>query len=407
MFKNIYSSMMMAFESLGHNKTRSFLTMLGIIIGVGAVITMTAIGAGAKKAVADQISSLGTNVLTVFPGASFGGGISFGAGTSNKLTENDANALRRSQLITAVAPIATASAQVVAANSNWSTRVNGTSPDYITVRNWGLTYGSNFSMNDLAHEANVCILGKTVADNLFPNGNNPVGQTIRIRKLPFKVLGVMEAKGFNSFGVDQDDIILAPLTTVQKKILGITWLNTIIASAVTAEETPAAIAEVTQTIRQQHKLLPSEAEDFNVRSQMDLAQAAEQNSNTITSLLRNAAIISLLVGGIGIMNIMLVTVTERTREIGIRKSLGAKRMDILVQFLTEAMTLSLLGGLVGLILGYGASAFISANNGWTMSISVVATALSFGAAAAIGMFFGYYPAQKAAKLNPVEALRYE
>jgi putative ABC transport system permease protein len=407
MFKNIYSSMMMAFESLGHNKTRSFLTMLGIIIGVGAVITMTAIGAGAKKAVADQISSLGTNVLTVFPGASFGGGISFGAGTSNKLTENDANALRRSQLITAVAPIATASAQVVAANSNWSTRVNGTSPDYITVRNWGLTYGSNFSMNDLAHEANVCILGKTVADNLFPNGNNPVGQTIRIRKLPFKVLGVMEAKGFNSFGVDQDDIILAPLTTVQKKILGITWLNTIIASAVTAEETPAAIAEVTQTIRQQHKLLPSEAEDFNVRSQMDLAQAAEQNSNTITSLLRNAAIISLLVGGIGIMNIMLVTVTERTREIGIRKSLGAKRMDILVQFLTEAMTLSLLGGLVGLVLGYGASAFISANNGWTMSISVVATALSFGAAAAIGMFFGYYPAQKAAKLNPVEALRYE
>ncbi|HET9136184.1 MAG TPA: ABC transporter permease [Candidatus Kapabacteria bacterium] len=407
MLKNIYSSMMMAFESLGHNKTRSFLTMLGIIIGVGAVITMTAIGSGAKKAVADQISSLGTNVLTIFPGASFGGGISFGAGTSNKLTENDANALRRSSLITAVAPIATASAQVVAANSNWSTRVNGTSPDYITVRNWGLTYGSNFSTNDVVHEANVCILGKTVADNLFPNGNNPVGQTIRIRKLPFKVLGVMEAKGFNSFGVDQDDIILAPLTTVQKKILGITWLNTIIASAITAEETPAAIAEVTQTIRQQHKLLPSEAEDFNVRSQMDLAQAAEQNSNTITSLLRNAAIISLLVGGIGIMNIMLVTVTERTREIGIRKSLGAKKMDILVQFLTEAMTLSLLGGLVGLLLGYGASAFISANNGWTMSISVVATALSFGAAALIGMFFGYYPAQKAAKLNPVEALRYE
>lgn len=398
---------MMAFESLGHNKTRSFLTMLGIIIGVGAVITMTAIGAGAKKAVADQISSLGTNVLTVFPGASFGGGISFGAGTSNKLTETDANALRRSPLITAVAPIATASAQVVAANLNWSTRVNGTSPDYVLVRNWGLLYGSNFSTSDLVHEANVCILGKTVADNLFPSGENPVGQTIRIRKLPFKVLGVMEAKGFNSFGVDQDDIILAPLTTVQKKILGITWLNTIIASAITAQETPAAIVEVTQTIRQQHKLLPSEPEDFNVRSQMDLAAAAEQNSNTITSLLRNAAIISLLVGGIGIMNIMLVTVTERTREIGIRKSLGAKKMDILVQFLTEAMTLSLLGGLVGLILGYGASAFISANNGWTMSISLVATGLSFGAAAIIGVFFGYYPAQKAAKLNPVEALRYE
>lgn len=407
MFKNFFSSLSMAFESLVNNKVRAVLTMLGIIIGVAAVITMTAIGQGAKKAVTDQIASLGTNVLTVFPGSTFGGGVSFGAGTSNKLVETDADAIRRSSLITAVAPIATASAQIVAGGQNWSTRVNGTNPDYVIVRNWRLTDGSNFTANDLMHQSNVCLLGKTVADNLFPDGRSPVGATIRIKKLPFKVIGVMEGKGFNSFGIDQDDIILAPLTTVQKKILGITWLNTIVASASSAEETQAAIQEVTQTIRTQHKLLPSEADDFNVRSQLDLAAAADQNANTLTSLLRNAAIISLLVGGIGIMNIMLVTVTERTREIGIRKSLGAKRADILIQFLTEAMTLSLVGGILGLGVGYAMSAIISASNGWTLTISPLATGLAFGAAALVGVFFGYYPAQKAAKLNPVDALRYE
>ncbi|HYM21530.1 MAG TPA: ABC transporter permease [Candidatus Kapabacteria bacterium] len=407
MFSNIFSSITMAFESLGHNKVRAFLTMLGIIIGVAAVITMTAIGQGAKKAVNDQIASLGTNVLTVFPGASFGGGISFGAGTSNKLTQIDADAMRRSPLITAVAPIATASSQIIAKDANWSTRVNGTTPDYIEVRAWGLIDGSNFTTGDVKHETNVCILGKSVADQLFRNGDNAIGQTIRIRHLPFKVIAVLVPKGFNSFGLDQDDIILAPLTTVQKKLLGITWLNTIIASATSSDETPAAIQDVSQTIRAQHRLLPSEPDDFNVRSQLDLAAAADQNANTLTSLLRNAAIISLLVGGIGIMNIMLVTVTERTREIGIRKSLGAKNVNIMVQFLTEAMTLSLVGGVIGVFLGYAMSAFISASNGWTLAISPVATGLSFGAAALVGVFFGFYPAQKAARLNPVEALRYE
>ncbi len=407
MLKNFFSSVSMAFESLVNNKVRAVLTMLGIIIGVAAVITMTAIGQGAKKAVTDQIASLGTNLLSIYPGATGGGGVSFGAGTSNKLTEADANAMSHSPLIIAVAPIATASAQIVASGQNWSTRVNGTSPDYLTVKNWKIIDGSNFSINDLKHETNVCLLGKTVTDNLFPDGRSPVGSIIRIRKLPFTVMGVLEAKGVNSFGTDQDDIILAPLTTVQKKILGISWLNAIISSARSSEETQAAIQEVTQAIRTQHKLLPSEADDFTVRSQLDLAAAADQNANTLTSLLRNAAIISLLVGGIGIMNIMLVTVTERTREIGIRKSLGAKRSDILIQFLTEAMTLSLIGGILGLGVGYAMSAIISASNGWTLSISPLATGLAFGAAALVGVFFGYYPAQKAAKLNPVDALRYE
>lgn len=407
MLKNSLSAISMAFESLTHNRIRAFLTMLGIIIGVAAVITMTAIGNGAKQAVNDQIASLGTNVMTVYPSSSFGGGVNLGGGTSNRLTEIDANAMRNVDLITHVAPVVTASSQIVAGNNNWSTRVNGTTEDYLIVRNWGLTEGSNLSVNDQKHEANVCILGATVAKQLFPNGEDPVGQTIRIRKLPFKVIGVMVSKGFNSFGLDQDDIILAPLTTVQKKLLGTTWLNVIIASAVTAEQSDQAIEEATQAIRTQHKLLPSEGNDFIVRSQIDLAAAADQNAETLTSLLRNAAIISLLVGGIGIMNIMLVTVTERTREIGIRKSLGAKNIDIMVQFLTEALTLSLVGGVLGLAVGYGMSAFISYNNGWTLTISPVATGLSFGAAALVGVFFGFYPARKASRLNPVDALRYE
>jgi len=394
-------------ESLLANKVRAMLTMLGIIIGVGAVITMTAIGQGAKKAVNDQIVSMGTNVLTVYPGASFAGGASFGAGSSNKLTEDDAKAVKRSNLLTAVAPVASTQVQAIAGNLNWSTRITGTSPEYLNVRNWRLTAGSNFTESDVRAGSKVCILGASVVKNLFPDGNSPVGTTIRIKKLPFIVLGVLEEKGTNSFGTDQDDIILAPVSTVMKKITGTTFINAIIASAITPEATFPATDEITEIVRTSHRLGQSEDNDFQVRSQTELAASADESSNTMTSLLRNAAIISLLVGGIGIMNIMLVTVTERTREIGIRKALGAKRTNILTQFLVEAMVLSLVGGILGVSLGYGASALISSSNGWTLFVSPLATALSFAAAAAVGVFFGFYPAQKAARLDPIESLRYE
>jgi putative ABC transport system permease protein len=407
MITTFVSSFVMAIQSLIANKVRAALTMLGIIIGVAAVITMTAIGSGAKKAVSDQIQSMGTNVITVYPGATFMGGASGGAGSANKLTLDDVKAMQKSTLLTAVAPIVSTSAQVVAGNMNWSTRVNGTTDAYLEVRNWKVTSGEFFTDTDIRSSKKVCVLGTTVVKSLFTDGRDPVGASIRIKQLPFTVIGVLEEKGTNSFGTDQDDIILAPVSTVAKKIKGDQYVNTIIASAISADATDAVVEEVTVSLRQTHKLQPADDNDFQVRSQTELAASSEASSNTMTSLLRNAAIISLLVGGIGIMNIMLVTVTERTREIGIRKSLGAKRSNIMIQFLTEAMALSLIGGSIGIALGYGASAWISSNNGWTLFISPVATALSFAAAAFVGVFFGYYPARKASRMDPIEALRYE
>ncbi|MDP4199643.1 MAG: ABC transporter permease [Bacteroidota bacterium] len=403
----LLSSIVMAFQSLASNKVRAALTMLGIIIGVGAVITMTAIGQGASQAVQNQINSMGTNALLIFPGAVNVGGISSGTGGSQRLTEDDANALKKSEWLAAVAPTVGTSVQVVAADANWSTRITGTTPDYFRVRNWPVVSGSEFTDADAKSGTKVCILGKTVVTNLFGEAVDPVGQTIRIKHEPFTVVGVLQEKGSNSFGQDQDDIIIAPFATVQRKLMGITWANNIMASSITAESSAAASADATQILRQQHKLLPNDDNDFQIRSQVELAAAAEQSTATMTNLLTAAAVISLLVGGIGIMNIMLVSVTERTREIGIRKSIGAKFTNILFQFLTEAITLSLVGGVIGVVLGYIASSFVSSSNGWILVISPQAVGISFGAAAFVGIFFGWYPARKAARLNPIEALRYE
>jgi putative ABC transport system permease protein len=407
MLTQLASSIVMAFQSLASNKVRAALTMLGIIIGVGSVITMTAIGEGASQAVASQINSMGTNALLIFPGATNTGGISSGAGGSQHLTEDDANALKKSTWLTSVAPTVGTSVQIVAGNSNWATRITGTTPDYITIRNWPVISGSNFTDADAKTGTKVCILGKTVVTNLFGPGVDPVGQTVRIKHEPFTVIGVLGEKGSNSFGQDQDDIILAPLATVQKKLMGIAWVNNIMASAISSDASVPASQDVTAILRQQHKLLPSDDNDFQIRSQVELAAAAEQSTATMTSLLTAAAVISLLVGGIGIMNIMLVSVTERTREIGIRKSIGAKFANILFQFLTEAITLSLVGGIIGVLLGYIASSIVASQNGWILVISPQAVAMSFGAAAFVGIFFGWYPARKAARLNPIEALRYE
>ncbi len=297
--------------------------------------------------------------------------------------------------------------QAIAGNENWATRITGTTPEWILIRNWPIVSGSNFTDADARTGTKVCLIGKTVATNLFGEGVDPVGQSIRIKQEPFNVIGLLQEKGSNSYGQDQDDLIVAPFATVQKKLMGITWCNSIMASSISAEATNPATQDVTDILRQQHKLLPSDDNDFQIRSEVELAQAAEQSTATMTNLLQAAAIISLLVGGIGIMNIMLVSVTERTREIGIRKSIGAKQANIMFQFLTEAITLSLVGGIIGVILGYIASSFVSKANGWTLLISPSAVGISFAAASLVGIFFGWYPARKAARLNPIEALRYE
>ena len=397
----------MAFQSLASNKVRAALTMLGIIIGVGAVITMTAIGQGASQSVANQINAMGTNALMIFPGATHFGGISSGIGGSIRLTEADAKALKKSTWLIAVSPIVNTGAQIVAGGNNWATHIIGATPDYFIIRNWPIVSGSAFTNADARIGTKVCVIGKTVATNLFGEGVDPVGKMIRIKNEPFTVVGLLEEKGANAFGQDQDDIVIAPFATVQKRLLGITWVNMIEASSITAEATVPATQDITAILRQRHKLLPSDPNDFQIHSQVEIEQAAQQSTATMTNLLSAAAIISLLVGGIGIMNIMLVSVTERTREIGIRKSIGAKQMNILLQFLTEAITLSLLGGIIGVILGYIASSFVSKSNGWVLVISPQAVILSFAAASFVGIFFGWYPARKAARLNPIEALRYE
>jgi putative ABC transport system permease protein len=396
-----------AYRALTRNKMRSSLTMLGIIIGVGAVIAMVAIGQGAKKMIDAQVSSLGDNLLTVFSGSHFGGGVRSGAGTITNLTDEDAKIiLENCPAVSRVSPRVRTSAQVVAGNLNWATSVEGYGPDFIYIRSWPVTSGSFFTDQDVRGATKVCVLGKTVVDELF-TGQNPVGEIIRIQKLPFRVVGVLSAKGQNAFGRDEDDLVIVPYTTAQKKLMGITHVQSIMVSAIDRSLIDLAEQQITQLLRQRHKVPPGEEDDFRVRSQLDIASVAGSTSKIMTILLAAIASVSLIVGGIGIMNIMLVSVTERTREVGLRMAVGAKGRDILVQFLVESVVLCLAGGLIGILIGIASSKVISGVLNWPTFVSIPAVALAFFFAAFVGIFFGFYPARKASLLDPIEALRYE
>ncbi len=396
-----------AFRALQRNKMRSFLTMLGIIIGVAAVIAMLAIGQGAQFSVEQQISALGTNVLIILPGAQQSAGVHMGAGSVTTLTEDDALAIQREcPSVALVSPGTRAGGQVIAGNLNWATGIEGTGPDYLEIRKWTVEYGDFYTDQDIKSASKVCVLGKTVADNLFPE-QSPVGQNVRIRNVPFKVIAVLAKKGQNAMGQDQDDVILAPYTTVARRLTWYPYLRQILVSAVSPANISVAQKQITELLRMRHKLVTNDADDFTIRNQADLATAATATTDILTILLASIASVSLLVGGIGIMNIMLVSVTERTREIGIRMSVGARSRDILTQFLVEALVLSLLGGITGILLGVVGSSVISGLAKWPTIITTFSIVLSFGFSIAIGVFFGFYPARKAAMLNPIDALRYE
>jgi putative ABC transport system permease protein len=392
-----------ALRALRVHKLRSLLTMLGIIIGVGAVVAMLSVGQGATMQVQQRIASLGSNVLQVFSGSATTGGARGGAGSNTRsLTLDDANAIAPAcPDVVAVAPIASRGAQIVYGNQNWSTNVTGTTPDYLTVRSWDISEGNMFTDDDVNAGTKVCVLGQALVDNLFSD-EDPIGAIIRIRNIPFTVVGVLAVKGS-----DQDDIILMPVTAAQRRLTGNSWLNRIMVQAVSQKRGAAAQEEVTQLLRIRHEIRTDADDDFSVRNMADIASAVQQSSRILTLLLASIASVSLLVGGIGIMNIMLVSVTERTREIGIRMAVGAKGRDVLLQFLVEAVVTSLLGGIVGILFGIGVSQLIGWLAKWNTPLVPGAILLAFIFSAVVGIFFGYYPARRAASLDPIEALRYE
>jgi putative ABC transport system permease protein len=397
-----------AFSALKRNKLRAFLTMLGIIIGVASVIAMIAIGQGSKKSIQDQISSMGSNMVFVMPFSQFRGGVQMGNSSSQSLTLKNVEALKNeSTAISAISPEVRAGGQAVFGHENWPTTCYGGDKDYLSIKKFEITGGRYFNEKEIQSYAKVCLIGKTVITNLFGKNADPIGQTIRFRKIPLKVIGVLAEKGQNSFGQDQDDLLIAPYTTVQKRVLAITWIQAIFTSAKSEAATQDAINQITDIMRKEHKLKPADQNDFTVMSQSDLIKTFTSISDILTVLLGAIAGISLLVGGIGIMNIMYVSVTERTKEIGLRMSIGGRELDILMQFLIEAILLSVIGGVIGILLGIGATNGISTIMGWPVLISIKSIVLSFLVCAAIGIFFGYYPARKAAKLNPIDAIRYE
>jgi len=397
-----------AFKALGRNKMRTALTMLGMIIGVSAVITLVAMGNGATSMIEDQIKGAGTNMITVNAGNFSQGGVRGGSGTSSTLTPEDADAIRKEVAgIQYLAAGISMQAQVVAGNQNWFTRIQGTDVDLPMIRAWPTQVGSFFSSQDVSGAAKVAVLGKSVNETLFGVDADPVGQVIRIKNQPFKVVGVMAAKGQSGMGPDMDDQILTPYTTVMKKLTGSTNIREVLVSAAVAEQTSAVADSIAILLRTRHKLSPGQDDDFFVRTAQEIADIRSAAMGTMTTLLAGIAGVSLIVGGIGIMNIMLVSVTERTREIGLRMAIGAKGRDVLLQFLVEAIALSLVGGGIGIALGFGLAEGLSRWQGWPAKVPPNAVAMAFGFAAATGVFFGFYPARKAARLDPIDALRFE
>ncbi len=409
---NIAASVQIALRALRVNKLRSALTMLGIIIGVSAVIAMMAVGAGARERIAEQIRSIGSNVIIILSGSTTSGGIRIGSGSILTLTEDDATAIAREvAAVEAAAPTMRGTGQVVFGNQNWSTVIQGATPEYLVVREWPVVAGRDIMPQDVDGAVKVVLLGQTVAANLFGD-SDPVGEIIRIKKVPFTVVGVLAAKGQSAWGQDQDDIVVIPLSTAKRKVLGVSQANprsvgAILIRAWEPEGIPVAVEQITALLRQRHRLQPAQEDDFTVRNLSEVFAAQEESARTMSLLLGAIASVSLLVGGIGIMNIMLVSVTERTREIGIRMAVGARERDILTQFLIEAVTLALIGGIVGIALGVGGSALLSFLAQWETLIAPQAILLAFFFSTAVGVFFGYYPARKAASLDPIEALRYE
>jgi putative ABC transport system permease protein len=403
-------SLRIAVRALRVNKMRALLTMLGIIIGIAAVIAMVAIGAGASKVISDQIASMGSNLLLVLPGSTTSGGLRTGSGGTPTLTYDDAKAIKAEcPSVSEVAPTVRGTAQIVYGNQNWSTIVLGTTPEMLTVREWPLLSGRNLTQSDVDGATKNCLVGQTVAENLFGEAD-PIGKIIRIRKVPFNVVGVLDRKGRSAQGTDQDDVIFIPLITAQRKVFGSQFPNTIGAMMIQArdaESLKSAEEEVTALLIQRHRIGPNKEQDFSIRNLSEIMAVSAQSSKVMSLLLGAVASISLIVGGIGIMNIMLVSVTERTREIGIRMAIGAKEGDILLQFLTEAVLLTTLGGVAGILLGVASAVAVSSLAGWPTLISFKSILIAVVFSAAVGVFFGFYPARKAASLNPIDALRYE
>jgi putative ABC transport system permease protein len=404
--QRLWNITVVGLKAISRNKLRSILTMLGIVIGVGCVIAVVAIGNGATKSVENTINSLGTNYIMLFPGASTSGGARMFTGSST-LTPEDADAIKNEcPAVAYVSPMVRTAAQVVAGELNWGTSIQGVGVEYPLIRSWNVDQGTFFTDADVKASSKVCVLGATVVDNLFPN-DAAVGQIVRIKNVPFKVVGVLERKGGNMMGQDQDDTIIVPYTTAMKRLSGKTRIDMLNISAVAADQVQEAQNEIDALLRQRHRIPPNGDADFQMRSQEEIAQAQAAQMGILRTLLLSIAAISLLVGGIGIMNIMLVSVTERTREIGIRMAIGAKGRHVLLQFLFEAVTLAIVGGLIGVVLGVVASEAVGKYLQWPIVVTPESVALSFGVAAIVGIFFGFYPARKASRLDPIDALRYE